>query len=73
METSVKLSRRESQVMTGISLGKTNREIAGELEITERTVKFHCANIYAKYGVKSRRALMSMLYFSANVNALPSF
>ena len=36
--------------------GKENAEIAAKLVITERTVKFHVGNIYAKLGATSRTA-----------------
>jgi DNA-binding NarL/FixJ family response regulator len=36
--------------------GRENAEIAEKLVVTERTVKFHVGNIYAKLGVTSRTA-----------------
>lgn len=35
----------------------SNKEMASELGVSERTVKFHMSNIMAKVGVKSRRSL----------------
>ena len=40
------LSKRELQVAHKIMEGRSNKVIASELFISERTVKFHCANIY---------------------------
>jgi DNA-binding NarL/FixJ family response regulator len=37
-----------------LARGLRNKEIAGQLHITERTVKNHIANIMAKLGVESR-------------------
>ena len=58
MEMLQYLSDREFQVFRLIIKGKRNREIASELFISERTVKFHCANIYTKVGVKNRIELI---------------
>ncbi len=41
--------------------GKSNREIAAELHITENTVKTHAQSIYSKYDVRGRAKLISLL------------
>ena len=56
-----RLTERENEVMLLLISGKTNKEIAGELVIVERTVKYHLSNIYAKTGVKSRTELTNLL------------
>lgn len=48
------LSRRESEVLTLVAAGKTNRAIATELFITEKTVARHVSNIFTKLGLSSR-------------------
>jgi DNA-binding NarL/FixJ family response regulator len=48
------LSERELGVLTLLAAGLHNREIAGKLSISTRTVDRHCDNIYAKLGVGSR-------------------
>lgn len=48
------LSDRELEVLGLIANGKSNREIAGKLIVTEGTVKWHIKNIYAKLKVQSR-------------------
>lgn len=48
------LSRRETQVLGLLALGKTNRDIAGTLFISERTVKFHVSSILDKLQVRNR-------------------
>lgn len=55
-ETSITLTDREQEVLYLMAQGKENNEIASELFITERTVKFHVGNIYAKLDVTSRTA-----------------
>ena len=45
------LTRRESQVLDGIMEGKLNKVIAGELEISPKTVELHRANLMAKLQV----------------------
>jgi DNA-binding NarL/FixJ family response regulator len=48
------LSRRESEVLTLVAAGKTNRAIATELFISEKTVARHVSNIFTKLGLSSR-------------------
>jgi ATP/maltotriose-dependent transcriptional regulator MalT len=48
------LSRRELEVMRLVAVGRTNREIAGELFLSPRTVDMHVRNILAKLGARSR-------------------
>ena len=57
-----KLSRRELQVAMKIIDGMPNKRIARDLFISERTVKFHCANIYRKLDISSRNTLMSTYF-----------
>lgn len=48
------LTDRESDVLQLIATGATNRQIAGELLISENTVNFHLKNIFAKLHVRNR-------------------
>ena len=48
------LSERERDVLRLAAQGLTNKQIGGELTISDRTVQNHLANIYAKLGVASR-------------------
>ena len=50
------LSGRELQVLEMVAEGKTNRRIAGELVLSEHTVRRHLQNIFHKLGVSSRAA-----------------
>lgn len=56
-----KLTRRERQVAEQVANGLTNKLIARELGITERTVKAHVASIFERLGAKDRLQLALML------------
>ncbi|MBV0911137.1 response regulator [Anianabacter salinae] len=49
-----KLSRREMQVLKGLTEGKSNKEIARDLDIQEPTVKLHVKTLYKKVGAANR-------------------
>ncbi|MGI5936161.1 MAG: LuxR C-terminal-related transcriptional regulator [Oscillospiraceae bacterium] len=55
------LTAREQEVLQLILSGKSNREIAEALFISENTVKTHARNIFSKYDVSSRAELISTL------------
>ncbi len=48
------LTDREMEVLQWLAQGKSNKEIAAALVISERTVKFHVSSILAKLGAASR-------------------
>ena len=48
------LTQRESEVLCRLASGKRNKEIAEELFISERTVKFHIKAMFAKLRAKNR-------------------
>ena len=48
------LTRRELEVLKMLSYGTYNKEIAEQLNISERTVKNHVSNIFKKIGVTDR-------------------
>jgi len=50
----VALTARESEVLALLAEGRTNRQLARELYISEKTVSVHVSNILAKLGVRSR-------------------
>jgi DNA-binding NarL/FixJ family response regulator len=51
------LSGREAEVAREVAVGRSNKEIAALLGITERTVKAHLGAIFAKLGVRDRLQL----------------
>jgi DNA-binding NarL/FixJ family response regulator len=56
-EWSSVLSDRETQVARLVASGASNREIAGKLSITERTVKAHLSAVFEKLGLRDRLQL----------------
>ena len=56
------LTPREVQVLRLVATGKTNRAIAAELVLSERTVDRHVSNIFTKLGVSSRAAATAWAY-----------
>jgi DNA-binding CsgD family transcriptional regulator len=56
------LTRRELQVIRLIAAGESNRAIALELGISERTVDRHVSNIFVKLDLSSRSAATAYAY-----------
>lgn len=54
------LTRSERQVFDHVVRGRLNKQIAGDLGITERTVKWHRHNLMEKLQVRSVAALVSL-------------
>ena len=50
------LTQRELEVLKLVATGRTNRQIAGELALSEKTIDRHLSNIFAKLDVPSRAA-----------------
>ena len=55
------LSERELQVARAVAEGKTNKEVADQLFISERTVKAHLGVVFDKLGVRDRVQLVLRL------------
>jgi DNA-binding CsgD family transcriptional regulator/tetratricopeptide (TPR) repeat protein len=56
------LTRRELQVLRMVAAGKTNRTIANELYLSEKTIERHVSNLLAKLSVPSRAAATAYAY-----------
>jgi DNA-binding NarL/FixJ family response regulator len=57
-----RLTEREASILSAVSRGLSNDEIATELWVTQQTVKFHLTNIYRKLGVKNRTEATRVAY-----------
>ena len=56
------LTSREVEVLRLVAAGRTNRMIAGDLDISEKTVARHMSNIFTKLGLSSRAAATAYAY-----------
>jgi ATP/maltotriose-dependent transcriptional regulator MalT len=63
------LTEREAEVLGLVAAGKTNKQVANELHLSERTVARHISNIFTKIGVTSRTAATAFAYENDLVNA----
>ncbi|ASU77483.1 LuxR family transcriptional regulator [Actinopolyspora erythraea] len=57
----VELTGRQAEISRLVAEGATNREIAGMLYVSDRTVEHHLRNVFAKLGVRSRTELAKLL------------
>jgi len=62
-ETAGKLSDREAQVLRLIALGYSNKEIAGQLSLSVKTIEVHKANAMRKLNLPSRIELVRYAVF----------
>jgi DNA-binding CsgD family transcriptional regulator len=56
-----RLSGREREIAELVALGRTNREIAAELFVSEKTVEGHLRNVFAKLDVSARAAVAEIV------------
>jgi DNA-binding NarL/FixJ family response regulator len=63
------LTTREGEVLSWLSKGKTNRDIAQILGLSPRTVDKHLEQIYAKLGVENRTAAAAIATSTARRNS----
>ena len=56
------LTAREVEVLLLLASGQTNRQMAGELFLSEKTIARHVSNIFTKIDVKSRAAATAFAF-----------
>ncbi len=61
MQQSPRLSNRERETLQLLLEGKSNKLIALDMKVSERTIEFHLKNIYSKFQVNSRMELVLKL------------
>ena len=61
------LTPRELEILSTIAAGRSNRQVGQEFSISERTVKHHLTNIFAKVGVSNR---LELALFAVNRNLM---
>jgi DNA-binding NarL/FixJ family response regulator len=64
------LTQREHDILALLSEGRANREIAGQLYLSEKTVKAHLAAIFRKLGV-TNRTQAAMMAVQMGVGPVP--
>lgn len=65
------LTEREAEVLALAAEGRTNREIAAQLVLSEHTVRRHLQNVFAKLGVSSRTAATRVWLSSRTQRSVP--
>jgi len=66
MQQSPRLSNREREALQLLLEGKSNKLIALDMKVSERTIEFHLKNIYSKFQVNSRMELVLKLKNDTN-------
>ena len=56
-----KLTDKERQIAGSVVRGRTNQEVADELELSHKTVEWTLTRVYRKLGVRSRTELVLLL------------
>jgi DNA-binding NarL/FixJ family response regulator len=51
------LSNRQKEVASLVAEGYSNKEVASQLNVQDKTIKFHLTDIYKKFKIKSRLQL----------------
>ena len=57
---SIGLTERESEILSLLSTGMTDRELGTSLYVSENTIKTHLRSLYAKLGVRNRAQAASL-------------
>ena len=66
-----RMTKREQEVYSRVLEAKANKQIASELNLSERTVKFHVSQLLAKFSVGSRLELYRAVTNAENIKTMP--
>jgi DNA-binding NarL/FixJ family response regulator len=66
------LSAREAEILKRVSAGRSNKEIARELWLSEHTVKYHLTHIYQKLEVRGRTEAARFAFEHGLAETIPS-
>ncbi|MGQ0572879.1 MAG: response regulator transcription factor [Pseudonocardia sp.] len=64
------LTSREREVLNGIAAGLTNAELARDLVLSIRTIKFHVSNILTKLSLRSREEAIVLVHRHVRIRAM---
>jgi DNA-binding CsgD family transcriptional regulator len=65
------LTAQELRVARLVASGLSNREVAAELYLSQKTVEYHLAHAFTKLGVRSRHQLGTRIHDRENPGGLP--
>jgi DNA-binding NarL/FixJ family response regulator len=71
-EPHASLTARELEILRHVAAGLSNGRIAGEVWVTEQTVKFHLSNVYRKLGLANRTEAAHYAYTHGLVDSQPA-
>ena len=72
VQHAVQLTRRQQEVLRGVMQSRSNKEIAQQLNIAVRTVKFHISRLLARFGAVDRMSLAQKTGEMLSTGKLPS-
>ena len=58
-EDPMRLTAQEQRVARLAAAGHSNNSIAAQLSLSRKTIEYHLAQVYTKFGINSRRQLMT--------------
>ena len=61
------LTPQELQVALAVARGLSNREVAGQLFLSTKTVEFHLSNVFQKLGISRRTRLAAIVAKQASL------
>lgn len=64
------ISDRERQILAGLARGRTNAQIAEDLDLSPHTVKSHIERITHRYGARGRAGLVGIAYRRGDLASL---